>query len=255
MKIGSILGIAAAAVALSCLSITASASATVLCAKQESPCNSGPLQTGEKIAGALATGKNSVFENELGNITCTKSQLTAELRSPGSEEEGEEINPGARVSAWTQGSCTRANGGGGENCTVTEVNLGAAELEQWLVSFQSDSPWTGNGLYNLLWNIVGAPGYHVVCGKVIDCKFTGASGTPLNLTGGGPALIAVAAQLNVAGTTCPKNKPTWRGTWSLSAPRSGKVSTLNFLSGSGRRKREYSRAQVEVEGRARPSLT
>lgn len=206
------LGIAAgAAIALICLVAPVSASATVLCPNKVNPCNVAPYTTGQKIAGAFAGAQNSVFKNEFGDVTCTKSQLTAVLKFEG----GEGVSPTTKISAFTLDGCTRA---GGEVCTAKEVNLGAAEVEQWAANFQSDSPWTGNGIYNLLWNTLGAPGYQVVCGLKIDCKFTGASGTPFTVAGGNPATLAVSATMNTAGAICPKNKPTWSGNWTLSSP-------------------------------------
>jgi hypothetical protein len=214
MKPSPILGIAiCAAVALTCLVAPVSASATVLCPKKENPC-SAPYEPEEKITGALTTGQNSVFENELGNVTCTKSPFTGVLKSKG----GEMISPGWRISSFLQESCKRANGGAGEDCTLTALNLGAAEIEQWLANFQSDSPWTGNGTAGLLWNTLGAPGYNVVCGVKINCKFTGTSATLFKVTGAMAATLVVAEPMNVEGAVCPKNKPTWRGNWTLSAP-------------------------------------
>jgi hypothetical protein len=214
MKFTASLAVAAAAIALIGAVSAASASATVLCPKKESTCNAGRYKTGEKITGALVAGTNSVFENELGNVSCTKSDLTAVLKAEG----GEVSNPTTKISAFTQENCTRANGGGGEACTVTPTNLGAAEVEQWNANFQSEKTWNGNGTYTLLWNTLGAPGYYVVCGKVIDCKFTGASGTAFKFSGGAPSAIAVAAEMNLEGAICPANKPTWKGTWNVTAP-------------------------------------
>lgn len=215
MRLRPLLGIAvAAAAAFACVAAPVSASATVLCSKNENPCSSGPYKAGEKIAGALAAGKSSVFENELGNVTCTKSQITAVLKTVGSEG----VNPTTKISAFTQENCTRANGGAGEACALTPVHLGAAEVEQWNANFQAEKTPNGNGTYGLLWNPAGAPGYHVVCGKEIDCEFLGASSTTFTVSGGAPAKLVVAATMNTAGTTCPKNKPTWKGTWDLSSP-------------------------------------
>jgi hypothetical protein len=175
-----------------------------------------PYKPPQAITAALAATKTSVFVNEFGDVTCTKSQITGALKSEGSEF----LSPTTKITAFTQDGCTRATGGVPEMCTVTAVNLGAAEVEQWNANFQADNmPWTGNGIYTLLWNPLGAPGYYVVCGKVIDCKFTGASGTPFTVTGGSPATLVVGATMNTAGATCPKTKPTWKGTWELSAPK------------------------------------
>lgn len=211
MRSSPVLAIAAcAAVALTCVLATASASATVLCAVNKNPCTMR-YKTGENITGALAAAKTSVFENALGDVTCTKSQFTGVLKGEG----GNGSSPPARFTAFTLDPCTRA---GGEKCTATATNLGAAEAEQWASAFQSDNPATGNGLFSLLWNSLGAPGFYVVCGKVIDCKFTGASSTLFTVTGGKVATFAVSATMNTAGATCPANKPTWKGTWELSSP-------------------------------------
>ncbi len=212
----SALGIAAAAaIALIGLVASVSASATVLCPNKVNPCNVAPYMTGQKITGAFAGTQKSVFENEFGDVTCTKSGLTAVLKAEGSEM----TSPTTLISAFTLDGCTRANGGAGEPCTAKEVNLGATDPEQWSANFQADNkPWTGNGIYTLLWNALGAPGYQVVCGLKIDCKFTGASGTPFTVAGGNPATLAVSATMNTAGAVCPKTKPNWKGNWTLSAP-------------------------------------
>jgi hypothetical protein len=211
MRVASILGAACTALVLSLSLTLPSASATVLCSKNANPCPT-PYGLAATFAGSLSTTEKFVIENELGFVTCNKSELEMAMVFAGSTG----VAVTTKIHKLSSQECSRPIVGGTEACTVSAVNVGSAEVEQWNGMFTTEKPPNGNGFFAIQKSNLGSPGFYVICGKAIDCTFTGEPNGAVG--GGGPANIVVVWPMKTAGAICPAKVPTWRATWILSKP-------------------------------------
>jgi hypothetical protein len=211
---------ACAAIVLICTFAPASASATVLCAEQNSTC--GIIYgKGTQVKAALPTMTTTVIETEIAKVTCLENQIGMKTVAVGGPSPA---TVPARIFEFFFAQCTVPDGmGGTESCTVKPFNLGATEPEQWLGIYEKGN--LGNGLFAIGASSLGTPGFSVLCNQKVEsinCTFTNA--TSSTFTGGGfgktPASFTGAEKMKVVagGTKCPKTDATWKFTWAVSAP-------------------------------------
>jgi len=209
----SALGIAAcAAIVLTCALAPAQASATVLCNANTTPCPV-PYGAGTQIQAALPAMTTTVIESALGNVTCLENKIKMKSTAEG----GSGLSVPVRVSELVFGQCTIPAGGGGtESCTVTAVNLGPLEEEQWIGFFEKGV--NGNGAFSITMSELGSFGFSVFCKGKVECTLTAVLNSTVTGGLGGAATITGAQKMSRAGAKCPPADPTWKFKWNVSEP-------------------------------------
>jgi hypothetical protein len=202
MRYLKMLGLAAiAALALAAFG-AGSASATVLCSTKTSPCTGTKYGAGTTIHTVEKVGTKPTLVTSITTVSCGKSTIHGHVTNGGSFS----TTVTAEITSMTFTSCETSSG---TACTVTSTK----------------GPWHGE-LHNLT-NPDGAltvkkaasedPGATVVCGSLINCKFTTSLAT-LNVTGGAPAIVA-AKNISLArsGGICPETA-TWSAEYEVKQP-------------------------------------
>ncbi|MFL5897076.1 MAG: hypothetical protein ACJ76D_01215 [Solirubrobacterales bacterium] len=220
MKRISALGVALCAViALTGAFAPASASATVLCSKQVTPCGANVYAAETQVKAALPAMTTTVIETELVTVTCLTSRIGIKTSAVG----GKGLSVPGRVNEFALEQCTVPDGlGGTESCAVKPVNYGAAELEQWTAFFEQGN--NGNGKFGISTSNLGNFGFSVLCNQKVEkinCTFlngtsstvTGGPGTPAATITGPQKMKPVAG-----GKKCPAAEATWKFTWAVSVP-------------------------------------
>jgi hypothetical protein len=196
MKYVKILGLVAAAAMALMAFAAGSASATVLCSTNTSPCTS-KWPVGTQIEFTVTSGTSANWEETAGNVleTCTGGKLRGEVTSAGSSTEAVKIK--ATEFSWT-------------SCTVPTVTTGLGSLE--IVN----NTGTSNGTIKM------SSGFKFTQNTVLfgSCVYgSGAGITMGTLTGGaaGAAGIDVNAVLGEgSGICCASAK--WSEHFTLTAP-------------------------------------
>jgi hypothetical protein len=188
MKHLKMLGLAAvAAMAMMAVLGAGSASASVLCKTNASPCPEH-YPAGTNISASLVKGTHATLTGGFfGDVTCTASTVTGKTSTTG----GASSNVTGSVTGLTFTGCTH----NGEKCSsVTAVNLPYhAEIT---------ASGKGNGALTVKSSGKGNPGAQVSCPGVA-CTFTTASAS-LGVTGGAPAIAkANGISLSREGGLCP----------------------------------------------------
>jgi hypothetical protein len=185
-----------AALAVMSFAGAGSASATVLCKENASPCPEEKLyEAGETLKG---TAENTVITASP-TITCTHSETTAEVTSPGGE--GEAVT--GTITALSFTGC-KADTIFNPNCVVSVNGL----------PYHAEVVGSGgNGTI-----LVGGASAGVVCAGIINCVF-GNELFELPLTGGNPAKITASNVFleKESGLLCP-GEGLWDATFKAVAP-------------------------------------
>lgn len=167
MKFLRVVGLAAVvAIVIACALGAGSASATVLCKTNTTPCGS-KYGVFSSIEFRLSTGTKSVLKAGFATVECEESAIRGEIF--GSEGGGGfEISIPLETLAF--GKC---------NCTVKTLSTGNADLA-----------WT-SGTMNAN---VRAVNYEieVKCGEIKSCRFGIVTNEKITFTGGNPAQLAAA---------------------------------------------------------------
>jgi hypothetical protein len=173
-----------------------SASATVLCANNTSPCTS-PYAKGTAIKASLKAGTSARMLAGFAEVTCAQSTISGSTATAGSSTETVRGLP----ASWETGSC---------NMTVDVIKMG--ELEIHHIAGTSAGTLIGKGSEVTVSNF----GVHCIYGTVNGThlgKLTGSSET------GGTATIQASANMaKVAGGFLCANPAQWNAEYVLSTP-------------------------------------
>jgi hypothetical protein len=178
----------AAAIVVTALVGTTSASATSLCKEKAEVCPAASVYpAGTKIKARLKEGTEAVLESSLGTIRCKGSTAAGET----TEESGSPLM-GTQTS-MTFSECVFQKS---TVCTVTIEHL------PWLVEGTEIEP--GNGFVTISSGGTGTPQAHVVCGSFVNCTW-GEEKITLDGEGGSPAIerLLKVALVKISGFLCP----------------------------------------------------
>jgi hypothetical protein len=192
MKYMKMLGLAAiAAAALMAFVGASTASATVLCKTNASPCPEH-YPSGTTVEATLKSGTSALLEAGFANITCTSSTVTGKTSNTGGANE---TVKGA-ISTLSFSNC---------NATVTTIKNGELEIH---------ATGKGNG------SLVGKGSEVTVAIGSTSCVYGTSTGTTLGtLTGGTPATMNVKASLTrISGGFLCASPATWTATYTVTKP-------------------------------------
>jgi hypothetical protein len=199
MKYVKMLGLAAvAAMALMAFVGAGSASATVLCSTNTSPCPAGQKwPTGTQIEFTVTSGTSANWEETAGNVleTCTSGKIKGEITNAGSSTEAVKIK--ATEVSWT--SC---------NVPTTTTGLGSLEIQ--------NISGTSNGTLTM------GSGFKFTQNTVLFGSCVYGSGTGIDmgtLTGGAAGSVGIDVNTVLGGgegVCCPSAK--WSEHFTLTGP-------------------------------------
>jgi hypothetical protein len=203
MKYLKMLGLAAiAALALAAFGAS-SASATVLCSTKTSPCTGTKYGAGTTLHAVQKSGTKPTLTTSITTVTCDESTIHGHVTNGGSSST-------TVTGEITKILFTKCQTSSGTACTVTETT------GPWHAELHYGGT-VGNGTLTVKKAAGEDPGATVVCGSLINCKFTTSLAT-LNVTGGGPAIVA-AKNISLArsGGICPETA-TWNAEYEVKQP-------------------------------------
>jgi hypothetical protein len=197
LKTAGLAVLATTAVMMFCGAGTASAS--VLCSTNTSPCTGTTYGAKTTFTAQLKSGTSLQWTTPFGNITCTSSTYKGELTNA----EGHGVISSAVMSPL----CT---GPGGSGCSLIALNM------PW--TFQISASGSGNGTFTMTGSGGGFAGMHYSCGSLINCDFRWPT---LTLTGGNPAHLTATAQPVevVKSGGCLVEKATLDATYEITSPK------------------------------------
>lgn len=187
-----------------------SASAVTLCRVNQNPCQAAnQYLEGTVIKAELEKEKKAVLKTNLATVECTISKSEGKTTKTSASP-----LPGT-ISKLTFEGCKTT---GGVVCTVTVVNLpyNAAVA----------ATGGGNGTLTATSGGTGNPGATVVCGTVLNCKFSTPSAT-LTVLGGEPAKldaenIELEPEVISLESVCP-TEAFWTAPYKVTSPTNGWV--------------------------------
>lgn len=174
-----------------------SASATVLCKQNLTPCGAAnEIPSGTKVVASALSGV--VLETNMWNLNCNQSSIE------GTAGAGGQTRQSLSVQHMTLSGCFT---GTGMACSNTAVFL------PWNTALEAIGKGNGN------W-YAGNAGFTQVCGFQINCTYSFTGGTTTSagkVTGGNPAKLAVSAPLSMSGGFCPTSAKLV-GTYTVTTP-------------------------------------
>jgi hypothetical protein len=175
------------------------ASASILCSTETSPCTGTVYGSGTTIKAKLKAGTTAKLTSSFGTITCKSSTLSGKTTNG----EGH-----MTITEMSTGSCTDSLGG---NCTETATNL------PWTGRWETH--WWGGGYWKYSEDGKGEPKRDYECPATgFKCEF-GSAEFALEVNGGNPAIaIAKGVPLKGSGISCP-SEAFLDAEWEITEPK------------------------------------
>lgn len=173
-----------------------SASATALCAAEESPCD--PLEAYPSGTALKGSATNAELKSSLFDIKCSESTIAGETTA------GEGTPLPGKVTELHFSNCAAES----TPCSITTIHTPYAANTELTSGFNGETKLESSGS--------GTPGASATCSG-ITCTYVGKPGLTLT-AGSSPTLAVSAAKLErEGGLLCPTSA-TWTATYTLSEP-------------------------------------
>jgi hypothetical protein len=176
--------------AIAALALAAgSASATVLCSTATSPCTGTKYGSGTTIQEAIRKGTKTTIVTNIATISCGQVMRHGKVTSSG--EVGSTAT--GETTSVTTSDCSTPSGTG---CTVTSTK----GPWPWEIHYNGLTP---NGTQTVKKGSGEAYGFMMMCGALINCKFTSTQ-VSSGVTGGAPGIVVIKnLALEREGGFCP----------------------------------------------------
>lgn len=195
-----------AALALTAVAGAGSASASRLCSTKTSPCSGTIYGIEQMLNMQLKTGTTATLVTGFATVTCSSATMKGKITAAG----GPASLVTGEITNYSLGGCQT---GGGTPCGATATTL------PYHFAFHYTSG--GNGTLTVQAGAGGEdPGFTMVCGTLINCKFTNLLMSH-GVTGGSPAIVTASAiPMARTGAPCPPATPTWSVQYEVTEPGS-----------------------------------